>query len=225
MVNLEGTIRALPRKTSTETAVNQTPFPTRRRRQDGHPQKVDQMVKNDFLDENKVHDLLFDVRRSVRYHNRRRQFFDRFSKLSDTFALLSGSATIITVVSTLSTTKAPIYFAAATAIASAINLVFGTKSNARLHHDLARQFISLEKRLISPDLTPAILATIESDRLSIEAEEPPVLRVLDLICHNELIKAMGYGKEELFNIPFWKSACANLYDVFPSSIRKNTTER
>ena len=183
---------------------------------------MDQMVKNDFVDESKVHGLLFDVRRSVRYHNRRRQFFDRFSKLSDTFALLSGSGTIITVVSTLSTSNAPIYFAAATAIASAVNLVFGTKNNARLHHDLARQFIALEKRLIDPELTPAMLALVEADRLSIEAEEPPALRVLDLLCHNELVKAMGYGKEELFKIPFWKSAFANFYDVFPGSIKKHS---
>lgn len=109
--------------------------------------------------------------------------------------------------------------------ASAINLVFGTKNNARLHHDLARQFISLEKRLINPDLTPAMLAIVEADRLSIEAGKTPVLRVLDLVCNNELTKAMGYGKEELFKIPFWKSAFANFYDVFPGSIGKYITTK
>jgi hypothetical protein len=107
-----------------------------------------------------------------------------------------------------------------TAILSAVNLVFDTKGNARLHHDLARDFIAVEKTLINPELTPDQLAEAEAKRLDIEAEEPPVLKVLDLTCHNDLLKAMGYEKENFYKIGFLRSAFANFFDFFPSSIKK-----
>lgn len=165
------------------------------------------------------HHLLFSVRRSVRYHNRRRMFFDRICKWSDALTAIAGSATIITLVSQQSPSL-PIALAAITAILSAVNLVFDTKGRARQHHDLARQFIEIEKALIRPGINEEQITRAEEQRLSIEAEEPPVLRVLDLICHNEMVKAMGYGKEEFFDIKLWRACFANFFDVLPESIVK-----
>jgi hypothetical protein len=181
------------------------------------------MTKNDCtsneLDTDRLHCVLFDVRRSTRYHNRRRQFFDRVSKWSDALTAISGSGTIISIVSTASN-EASVALAATTAVLSAINLVFDTKGHARLHHDFARQFISIEKTLISPELTGKQLTQAEASRLDIEAGEPPVLRVLDLICHNELLKASGYDKTHSFKIGYIRAALANFIDIFPDSIKK-----
>jgi hypothetical protein len=179
-------------------------------------------MNQQLLSENdleKVHCLLFGIRRSIRYHNRRRRFFDLVAKWSDALTAISGSATIVSVVS-VKTGPLPITLAAATAILSAVNLVFDTKGNARLHHDLARQFTNVEKNLIKKDLTRAQLDQAEADRLDIEAGEPPVLRVLDLICHNELSKALGYGRNAEYNVTCWRAIFANFFDVLPGSIKK-----
>lgn len=203
-------------------------YPTQPLPQGSHPQVTIKMAKNDCdpvkADADKVHCLLFDIRRSTRYHNRRRLFFDRVSKWTDALTAISGSGTIITVVSKASNSIS-IALAATTAVLSAINLVFDTKGNARLHHDFARQFINIEKVLIRSDLTAEQLEKAEEDRLDIEAGEPPALRVLDLICYNELAKAMGYGDEEMFDIKYWRAVFVNFFDVLPGSIRKCSISR
>lgn len=82
------------------------------------------------------HNLLFGVRKSVRYHTRRRLFYDRFSKISDALTVIFGSATIASQLSAHQ--KISTAMAALTAIAGGINLVFGTSKMARDHHDLSR---------------------------------------------------------------------------------------
>ena len=40
-------------------------------------------------------------------------------------------------------------------------------------------------------MTPERLAELTDRRLAIEAGEPPILRFLDALCHNELLIAVG----------------------------------
>ncbi|MFT5727897.1 MAG: hypothetical protein ACI8PB_002042 [Desulforhopalus sp.] len=174
---------------------------------------------NQTINKDELHNLLWDTRRSVRYHNRRRLFYDRASNFSDAFTAIAGSGTVVTAVSQLPG-WVPITMAAITAILSSINLVFDTKGNARTHHDLSRNFIEIEKALISPVLTREIFHESQVRRLEIEAEEPPVLRVLDLVCHNELLKAMGYNESEYFKINLFQRIVANFFDLFPSTVKK-----
>ena len=54
---------------------------------------------------NERHNLLFSVRRSVRYHNRRILFYDHLHKLAISLALLSSSATVVAVLSRLNVTS------------------------------------------------------------------------------------------------------------------------
>lgn len=172
--------------------------------------------------ETKIRGVLFDVRRSIRYHTRRRLFFDRINKWSDAITAIGGSGTIISILSSTGTKTPTTILAAITAIASVINLVFDTKGNARTHHDFARQFIQLEKQLIKQDITDTELINITAQRLDIEAEEPPVLRVLDSMCHNELLKAMGYDKTDFLQISIIQSFFSPFFDVLPSTISKNS---
>ena len=165
--------------------------------------------------------LLFGVRRSIRYHNRRRLFFDRLSKLSDMITAISGSATVASVLSKVSDTV-PIAFAAVAAVSSAINLVLATATMARQHHDLARQFITLEKEILKPDLNRENLQRLTEQRLDIEANEPPPLRVLDSICHNELAKAMGYNGDEYIIRPYQR-IFAHFFDIASHSIKRKVT--
>jgi len=128
---------------------------------------------------------------------------------------LSGSATIAALLAQAGGAWVTA-FAALTAIAGAFDLVVGTARAARLHADLAREFFALEKAMVkidSPDKSD--LQRIWAQRLELEATEPPVLRVLDSICHNELLRAMGYAPDDdaMLVIAWYQRVLAHFLDV------------
>jgi hypothetical protein len=176
-----------------------------------------------------VHGLLFGVRRSIRYHNRRRSFFDRVSKFSTFFSALFGTATVASALAQAGNSWV-IGFAVAVAIFSVMDLVVGTAQAARLHYDLARKFIDLEKTIISTkEPTYEDMANFKAQRLEIEADEPPALKVLDSICHNELLRAMGYGSNEFAKIIWYQRLFSQIIDIqehkilTPASDKKECT--
>jgi hypothetical protein len=83
----------------------------------------------------------------------------------------------------------------AVGIASSVSLAFGFSFREQTHIDLKRKFADLEKSMVrqeNPD-EKALRERI-ADRLAIETDEPAVVRTLDIVCHNELVRAQGYGK-------------------------------
>jgi len=169
--------------------------------------------------ETELHTLLFGVRRSIRYHNRRRRFFDGFDKFVKVLSVVCGSAAFAAAAAHHSVVI--MTFAGLIAVFSAINLVVGPAQAARLHEELARKFAKLEHDIIQANnMTPEQLNQFQADRLMIELEEPPPMRVLDTICHNELCEAMGYDQREFYKVGFLQSLFAHVIDLWPSRIRK-----
>lgn len=163
--------------------------------------------------ETECHELLFNVRRSVRYHNRRRTFFERFHLLTNTIAVIFGSATILTVLSDVSPYY-PVAAGATVSFAAALDLVWGFSRMACLHADLARRFIALEREMVlARHYTEEDLDKFTAKRLDIEADEPPVMRVLDSLCYNELTRAMGYSKEHFVRVRWYQRLLAQFVDV------------
>lgn len=157
--------------------------------------------------------LLFGVRRSIRYHNHRRRHFDFINKFTTIIAALSGSATVISVLSKLGQ-NCTITFAVIVAVMSAVDLVLGTAQKAREHNDLAKRFFDLEKAIITiKEITEEDLSRLTTQRLDIEADEPPVLQVLDCICHNELLRAMGYDQSKHVKIKWYQRLFRNFIDI------------
>jgi hypothetical protein len=139
-------------------------------------------------------DLLFGVRRSTRYHSRRRMFFERYNLFTNALSLIFGSAAIFAVLNQAGGWA--IFAGALVTIASAINLVVGSTRMARVHEELARRFVELEKCLVlAGDYDEKKCAEFIAARLDIESTEPTPLRVLDAICHNELMRAMGHADD------------------------------
>ena len=164
--------------------------------------------------------LLFSVRRSVRYHVRRERFFDRAHHVGAFVAALSGSATIATLLA--GHQELVTAAAAATALAGAVEMVFGLARKARRHNHLAREFIALERDLVraGEELPEPRLRELEAVRLDIEAREPPVLRVLDAICHDELVTALGIEDGHRSNLGWWQRWPAHLVDVGAHRLHK-----
>jgi hypothetical protein len=123
--------------------------------------------------------LLLGVRGTVRYHCRRRMFFDSLYKWSQALALISGSATVVIVISKYADGTLTIWFAAAVAISSALNPVFGFVHSSRVHSDLAKMFIDLEKQIVL-DVNPTVesMKAFTTQKLMIEAKRPLTLKNL-----------------------------------------------
>lgn len=170
------------------------------------------------------HEILWSVRRSIRYHTRRRDFFEGCNNASNAFALILGSGTILSVLKDSSGWS--ISLAALVTVFSTINLVFKTTIRAQNHHDLARRFIELEKFLVLDSPTDAMLQQANAKRLDIEADEPPILRVVDILSHNDLLRATGYDPiseaSEYYEVSFFKRLLAPLFDISPDNIRRRS---
>lgn len=170
------------------------------------------------------HRLLFNVRRSIRYHSRRRQFFDRYRLFTSAMSAIFGSAAIATVMSTVGK-EYTIAAAAAITILSIVDLVVGSARMARLHEDLYRRFIQLEKEIVSiaeEGFSEDALLRFTASRLSIEADEPPVKRVLDSLCYNELVRAMGYNQEQFIRVRWYQRLLAQLMDIQQDRLAKRS---
>ena len=170
-------------------------------------------------------DLLFAVRRSVRYHRHRERFLDRVHQFSVLLTAVTGFATVATLLAELPArwTWVRLSAASVTALAGATEVVFGFARAARRHDSLAVSFLDLEKDLVcaGPSLTPEVLVELQSRRLDLEAVEPPVYRVLDAVCHDELVTALGMDPSQRSNVTRWQRLWRHCLDVGAHRIRKN----
>jgi hypothetical protein len=163
------------------------------------------------------HYTLFSVRRSIRYHQRRRAFYDRLDKTSNMLSLILGSAAIYGILQ-VNAKEVALIASAAVTVVSSINLVVGSAQRGRDHTDFMRKYVELEKRMLGAE-SEELLLEVKAARLSIEAEEPPVLHVLNAICHNETMRAMGFTKDELPTIGPIQALVSQLFDLCESSIQ------
>ena len=169
--------------------------------------------------------LLFAARRMVRYHRRREHFLDRTRDIGAFLTVFSGSATVATALASVS--WALPWAALATALLSACEIAFQTARRARLHAELARDWGAFERdvRRARLQLTEEALIDLQARRLEIEAHEPPPLRVLDAMCHDEVVTAMGLSDEQRSNITPLQRLLRNVVDFRADRIRKQMDAR
>lgn len=147
----------------------------------------------DHLD-GRTYDLLFGIRRSVRYHSHRRRFYETWNSLTATVAAVFGSSA---AAAWLTGTPEGWGWVPAVAVAivgaiGAVDSAVGTARRAYTHGDLARCFIHLEQRFShGSNLDDQAFEAATQKRLEIEASETPILRLLDVLCHFELLRALG----------------------------------
>lgn len=168
--------------------------------------------------EKKYDDLLFGIRRSIRYHSRRQNFYEGFHQTVLTLALIFSSATIVAfgaqVFNDLPLGVKLLPPVVVTLLAT-IDMVIGSVRKVWLHADFVRKFTDLEKELkFSQNEVPnkEMINNVTNKRLDIEMIEPPVLKVLDTICHNELLRAMGYEEESQIKIGCLQRYFAHFFD-------------
>lgn len=135
--------------------------------------------------------LLFDVRRSVRYHDRRRAFFERLHQVTGGLTVLLAGSVLFDLARPGETPAWLATLAVVAALLSAWDIVVGYAAKAGLHRELRQRFGALEMTMLAGDATSDTWDAHRQARLSIEQDEPPIYRALDALCHNELLRAEG----------------------------------
>lgn len=162
--------------------------------------------------------LLFGVRRSIRYHNRRRRFFESLNAWLTILSILSGSVAVVGIISEFPITYV-LLAASFVTLLQILELVVRPVIAAREHSDLAQRFNWLERKFVSKGrLNASLLRELTVDRLEIEKDEPTKLLVLDMICHNELARSEGYGKRYYVGIPVVSRFLAHFFDLRASAV-------
>lgn len=160
--------------------------------------------------------LLFDVRRSLRYHDRRRAFFDRLHQITAGLTVLLAGSVLFELARPGETATWMIVLAVSAALLSAWDIVVGYASKAGLHRDLKIRYGTLEMAIVTGDDTAETWKNHQLERLRIEQDEPPVFRALDTLCHNELLVAEGHtrndeGKAHLAHLNSWQRFTRHLF--------------
>jgi len=168
--------------------------------------------------ENKERELLFRIEKSVRYHDHRKRFFELIHNWITFLVALSGTATFVTLVAEMGP-RVPLFLAFAVTVFSLGDLIVKSPDKIRLYDDLKRRFIALEKKIIllkEPDTD--FQNKLNADILNIEADEPPNLRTLTAICHNETLQAKGYDKGYFKKIGWHKKFLRHVMDLNPDTL-------
>lgn len=140
------------------------------------------------------YNLLFDVRRSIRYHERRQGFFIKMHQITGGLTVLLAGSVLFDLAKTGDNPWWLNAIAVFSALLAAWDIVIGYSAKSVLHQNLRSRWVDLEIKMMSAGLNKDSWDAYSLDRLSIERDEPPIYRALDVLCHNELLVADGHGK-------------------------------
>lgn len=179
------------------------------------------------MDINKQYNqLLFSIGRSIRYHRKRTRFFEIVNSIILFLILLLSSASFISILelSALHYNYWQTIVLGIITFGTALNLSFNIVRKISTHSKLTYLFRELERKIkIEKNRNEDSLKNFINERLRIELEEPPVLRVLNAICFNEESIAQGFSVRR--NIKVYQLLFAYFHDLPPTEIpihHKNT---
>lgn len=159
-------------------------------------------------------DILFEIEKSLRYHQRRRAFYDGKHKFLMFLVIILGSASAAAAISPESVGGSSVWLATgigfATAIAGAVDLVAALSDRARDHEFLYRRFSELMKeikRKIDPSAED--LTSWRVRRIEIESDEPPIYWGIEAGCYNEVASAFDRNPAEMVEISGWRALLKN----------------
>ena len=155
-------------------------------------------------------DLRFSVDVSVRYHDRRRWFFDFVGRSISALSILGGSAAVAALISVVKGSGGAgelviLFSATGIAVLNVLDLVFGFSERARLHDNLYRKYIELEAGIVGTlEPTDEQAKGWLAENLLIERDEPSTYHGIYAQCWNQSINFMRRGDEHLRRTRTWR---------------------
>ncbi len=148
--------------------------------------------------------LDFAIEKSMRYHQRRRGFYDVINRFSMFAVVICGSAAFARLFDSAE------FFAAAATVIAAINLVWAPSHRARDHEILFRRFSNLAVKVRTEPASASTYDEWVKERIEIETDEPPIYIALEADCDNEVRRAWGRTKN-MVKIDVWSRLTMNLF--------------
>lgn len=145
---------------------------------------------------NERYGLLFDVRRSIRYHDRRKAFYERFHHVTSLLTILMAGSVLFDLAKEGDTADWLLALSAVAALLAALDMVIGYAKQANLHSSLRERFANLEVNMVTGPADGSVWEDYQRERLLIEKDEPAIYKVLNLLCYNELLESEGYTRKE-----------------------------
>lgn len=162
-------------------------------------------------------DLLFTLRLSALYHDRRRSFLRTLSNVSQ-WATILFSTTAAASILKGADPWIPATIAFVVAALSTWAFVTSPVDGACRHDDLRRRYLSLEARLRTSKKSEELIAQTDADRLVVDQDEPPLLSVLMTLCQNDLWRREGYEPSQMVKVTAWQRFFAPFFDLAPERL-------
>lgn len=166
---------------------------------------------------------LFGVRKSVRYHQRRQAFHEWWNTVIIALAFASSASAMAEW-----SAEWRQLLIGATSFLLMLNWVVGLTRRANAHAKLGQRFASLEQDMVpfekNRDLEAQDEERFRRRRLEIEADEPAKMRVMDVLCHNELCEA-AYPEHTVYSVAAWRRWLGHFIDIDDSKIQPSNARR
>jgi len=158
--------------------------------------------------------LDFRVHVSVRYHARRRAWYDRLHRLMMLVMATGASAGVAAICGGL--LHEAEFLAVAVAIAGALELALSLPERARVEDALYRRFNALAADIAQArSITEAEVRHWEARRLLIRSDADDRLEALRRVCHNLEAEARAYPRDAFYALWPWQRLCAQLISLPP----------
>lgn len=163
---------------------------------------------------NRSHEVSFDIQRNIRYHERRMGYFNRLNKTITFIVLALGSGTAVTSLLASVSHYFPMVFGVVTTVLAAFDLVIGTGNLSSTHKEFKSKYLSLSIDLLSlgDKVTHKALDQIEIKIKQLEADEPPVMPMVNILAENDVTQAIYPKKkatEHIKPVAWFKRKTAN----------------
>jgi hypothetical protein len=155
----------------------------------------------------------YGLSRLIRYCGKRQRFFDGLHKISIFVSAVAGSSAFVTVLANMP--KLAAWLTATIAVVSAIDNVVGFSERARKYSEQRTRYYDLYCDLVKVNPGRFSEDVYRERKLRIDRDNPPILRVLDVVSRNEEDIARGYGHEETIYISPFRYALRHIFDIPP----------
>lgn len=151
--------------------------------------------------------------RRIRYAGKRQTFFEGLHRTTLFTSAVLGSSAFVSVISGLNTLTA--WLTAIVASVSAMDNVVGFSEKARTYRDQRNRYYTLYCEIVSCLESAYAEDSFLEKRLTIDRDNPPTKRVLDVICRNEEDISRGWKYTDTIHIARFRYLLRHIYDLPP----------
>jgi len=162
-----------------------------------------------------LHELRFGIGKSLRYHAKRRAFFEVLHRSTMAIVAVGGSAAFASALG--NNPALAVWPAFVLTVLATLDAAIGYSQKAREHDELFKRFSDLSA-LLEREPKPKLefIRELKVQRLLIEKDEPSEISTLNIICHNEQVEAMGYEKNYMRKVHVLQRLFAQFFTFPPN---------